>query len=140
MRSKGENFMQLMSVKYGFPEAVDAYNAESAPGGKVAYKTVADLRCSPSVKRAIWRTVVLVKEIVKICGHAPEKVFLETAREVNDGSRKGKRTLSRKRQLLDLFKSIKDEERDWITEIERAVTPNSTVTGSFCTTFSWAKS
>lgn len=120
MRSKGENFMQLMSVKYGFPEAVDAYNAESAPGGKVAYKTVADLRCSPSVKRAIWRTVVLVKEIVKICGHAPEKVFLETAREVNDGSRKGKRTLSRKRQLLDLFKSIKDEERDWITEIEGA--------------------
>ncbi len=120
MRIKGENFMQLMSAKYGFPAAVDAYNAENAPSGKVTYNTIGELRCSPSVKRALWRTVVLVKEIVKICGHAPEKVFIETTREVNDGSRKGNRTVSRKQQLLELFKNIKDEERDWIAEIEAA--------------------
>lgn len=118
MRETGENLMQLLSSKYGFREAIAAYNAENMPGGKVTYRTVDELRCSPSVKRSIWRTVELVREIVKICGGAPEKVFVEMAREVNDGSRKGIRTVSRKQQLLDLFKNIRGEERDWIDEIQ----------------------
>lgn len=121
MRQTGENFMQLMSAKYGFPEAVDAFNAENTPNGKITYSTIKDLRCSPSVKRAIWRTVVLVKEIVKVCKGTPEKIFIETAREVNDDSRKGNRTISRKQQLIDLFKNIKGEERNWISEIEATV-------------------
>lgn len=118
MRKTGENFMQLMSAKYGFPAAVDSFNVENTPSSKITYSAIKDLRCSASVRRAIWRTVVLVKEIVKVCKGAPEKVFIETAREVNDDSRKGKRTVSRKQQLIDLFKNIKGEERDWISEIE----------------------
>jgi len=117
MRATGENFMQLLSAKYGYQEAIDAYNAENAPRGKVTYKTVEDLYCSPSVKRAIWRTVELVREIAKICGGAPKKLFIETVREVND-DRRGQRTVSRKQQLIDLYKNIKKEERDWIAEIE----------------------
>lgn len=118
MRTTGENFMQLLSSKYGFQEAIDAYNAENTPGSKVTYADVADLYCSPSVKRAIWRTVELVREICKICGGAPKKIFIEMARPVNDGSRRGQRTVSRKQQLLDLYKNIAGEERDWIAEIE----------------------
>ena len=121
MRKTGENFMQLMSAKYGFPAAVDEFNAENTPSGKITYSTIKDLRCSASVKRAIWRTVVLVKEIVKVRKCAPRKIFIETAREVNDDSRKGNRTVSRKQQLIDLFKNIKGEERDWISEIEGTV-------------------
>lgn len=117
MLKTGENFMQLMSTKYGFPAAVEAFNADSAPSGQVTYADIEALRCSPSVKRAIWRTVVLVKEIVKICKGVPKKIFVETAREVKDGSKKGERTTSRKQQLLALFKNIKDEERDWLSEI-----------------------
>ena len=118
MRQAGENFMQLLSAKYGFQEAIDAYNAENTPGGKVTYADVADLYCSPSVKRAIWRTIELMREICKICGGAPKKIFIETAREVNDGSRSGQRTVSRKQQLLDLYKNIAAEGRDWAAEIE----------------------
>ena len=119
MRTTGENFMQLLSAKYGFQEAVDAYNAENTPGGKVTYADVAALYCSPSVKRAIWRTVELVRETCKICGGPPKKIFIETARDVNDGSRKGQRTVSRKQQLLDLYKNIAAEARDWAAEIEK---------------------
>lgn len=118
MRATGENFMQLMSGKYGFQKAVDDYNAENTPGGKVTYSTVKELYCSPSVKRAIWRSIELVREIMSIYKCAPHKIFVETAREKNDDSRKGKRTVSRKQQLLDLYKNIKDEERNWIDEIE----------------------
>lgn len=118
MRTTGENFMQLLSAQYGFQNEIDRYNAENTPGGKVTYQTVDDLYCSPSVKRAIWRTVELVREIEKILGGAPGKVFIEMARDAGDASRKGERTVSRKQQLLTLYRSIRSEERDWAAEIE----------------------
>ncbi len=118
MRETGKNLMQLLSSEYGFREEIARHNAENAPGGTVTYRTVDELRCSPSVKRSIWRTVELVREIVRIRGGAPKKVFVEMAREGNDGSKKGKRTVSRKQQLLDLYKNIREEERDWTNEID----------------------
>lgn len=117
MRKTGENFMQLMSAKYGFAAAAEAFNAENSPTHVSLNAEINELRCSSSVKRAIRRTVALVNEIVKICGNAPAKLFIETAREVSDDSRKGKRTVSRKQQLTDLLKNCKTEERDWLTEI-----------------------
>lgn len=119
MRQKGENFMQLLSDKYGFQDAIERYNQENSPSDdKVSYQTVEDLYCSPSVKRAIWRTVEIVREIVKIQGCAPQKLFLETARETKDNGKAGKRTVSRKQQLLDLYKDIHLQQHDWIKEIE----------------------
>ncbi len=119
MRKKGENFMQLMSDKYGFQDAIREYNSESEQDEKVTYKKVSALYCSPAVKRSIWKTIEIVKEIVKIQGKDPAKVFIEMAREVKDGSMKGSRTVSRKDQLLELYKNIKGEEREWIAEIEQ---------------------
>lgn len=119
MRAMGENFMQLLSSKYKYRETIQAYNAESLGNDTVSYNSVKELYCSPIVKRSIWRSIELVREIVKIRGEVPAKIFVETAREVNDDSRDGKRTISRKQQLLDLYKSISGEERDWIEEIEK---------------------
>lgn len=118
MRATGENFMQLLSDKYGFKKIIDEYNDAYSSDGKITYSTVKDLYCSPSVKRSIWRSIELVREIVDIYG-VPKKIFVETAREVKDASRKGKRTVSRKQQLLDLYKNIKDNQREWIDEIEK---------------------
>ncbi len=118
MRQTNENLMQLLADKYGFAKVVDEYNSNNTPDNKISYKTVQDLYCSPAVKRAIWRTVELVKEIVKIKGCAPSRLFIETAREKPDEKRQGKRTISRKQQILDLYKNIREEQRDWITEIE----------------------
>lgn len=117
MRKTGENFMQLMSEKYGFAAAAEAFNAENAPNQSSTLTEIEELRCSQSVKRAIRRTVAIVKEIVKLCKCAPEKLFIETARELADDSRKGKRTISRKQQLAELLKNCKAEEHDWQAEI-----------------------
>lgn len=118
MRLTNENFMSLMSAGYGFRSAIDEYNAAAARSGNVTYGTVQELYCSPSVKRAIWRSIELVREIIKIFGRAPKKLFIEMAREVNDDTRKGRRTVSRKQQLIDLYKNLREESRDWIAEIE----------------------
>jgi CRISPR-associated endonuclease Csn1 len=75
MRLGNENLMQLLSQKHGFSTAIDDFNQSNAPTDKVTYKTVSELYCSPSVKRAIWQGVEIVREICKIQGGAPEKVF-----------------------------------------------------------------
>lgn len=114
MRKTGKNFMQLLSNDYGYVAAIDDFNG-GAGNTNVTYKTIEDLYCSPSVKRAIWRTVILVREIVKIRGASPRKIFIEMARAEGE---KNKRTVSRKQRILDLYKKIKDESRDWVKEIE----------------------
>ncbi len=118
MRQTNKNFMQVLH-EYGFEKAINEYNDELTPTNNITYKTVEDLYCSPSVKRAIWRTLDLVKEIVKVMGGEPKKIFVEMAREKEDNGKKGKRTTSRKQQLLDLYAFIKDEERNWREEIEK---------------------
>lgn len=116
MRETGKNFMELLSAKYGYLKAIEDYNGD-LKGDNVTYKTVVDLYCSPSVKRAIWRTVCLVKEITKIQGLPPERIFVEVARG-EETDKKGKTIPSRKQRIIDLYKNIKDESRDWKSEIE----------------------
>lgn len=119
LREKNRNLSDLLMAKdCGFVQAIEAYNKDNVPSGKVTYKTVEELYCSPSVKRSIWRAVELVREIVQIRGYAPKKIFIEMARGGKAETPKGSRTVSRKESILNLYKNIKDEEREWIKEIE----------------------
>lgn len=115
MRETGCNLMELLSNKYDFSANVEKYNAQYRNDGKVTYETIEDLYCSPSVKRAIWRTVCLAREIEKVQGCLPSRIFIEMARGED---KKKERKKSRKEQMLDLYKSIKDESREWCKEIE----------------------
>lgn len=117
MKSRPLNFMQLLANGNGFSTAIEEFNNEHSVEEKITYKTVEALYCSPLVKRAIWRTVVLAKEIEKIKGKAPEKIFIEMARGTEE-NKKGKRTISRKEQLKSLYISIKDDLRNWVDEID----------------------
>lgn len=56
-----------------------------------------------------------MKELQKVMGQAPKRVFVEMAREKQES----KRTKSRKKQLIDLYKKCKDEEKDWIAELNK---------------------
>lgn len=115
MRETGKNFNELLANSYGYKRAIDAYNG--IDDTEVTYKTVEELYCSPSVKRAIWRTVCLVKEVSKIQGTPPARIFVEVSRG-SDPKEKGKQVPSRKKQISDLYQSIRNESRDWIREIE----------------------
>lgn len=109
-----ENLMQLLGGSHGFAGAVQRYNAANEQEVGFTYQTVKDLYLSPSVKRSVWQTMQIVKEVRKIAGHDPKKVFIEMAR---GGGEKNKRTQSRKSVLLDLYKKCKDETRDWLIEL-----------------------
>lgn len=102
-----DNLMQLLGSSYSYARLIDEFNAEKNDlNGTITYKDIEQLYVSPAVKRSIWRTALIVKEIVKIAGHNPDKIFVEMARDA-DGSKKGQRTQSRKAKLEACYKACK---------------------------------
>lgn len=110
-----DNLMQLLSEKYLFASAIEEKNGNEQKKRDISYELVEELYVSPAVKRQIWQSLLIVKEICKVMGNPPKRVFIEMAREKNDQGR----TSSRKKKLLELYKKCKVEEKDWIDEIEK---------------------
>lgn len=113
------NLMQLLSNEFRFAQAIEHYNTEkNGSDSKFDYDhLVKDLYVSPAVKRGLWQTLLVVKEIRKIMGKDPTKIFVEMARGTSP-DQINKRTVSRKSQLLELYSKCKDDARDWHQEIE----------------------
>lgn len=107
-----DNLMQLLSQEYQFTEAIELFNSDKQEK-HLSYETIQNTYASPSVKRQIWQTLQVVKELQKNMGYAPKRVFVEMARERQDS----KRTESRKKRLMDLYKACKKEEPEWIREL-----------------------
>ncbi|WP_407396499.1 type II CRISPR RNA-guided endonuclease Cas9 [Anaerovibrio sp.] len=105
MRRESINLMQLLARghQYGFAEKIEAFNATGKRPDIIDYDYVNEMAVSPAVKRSIWQTIQVVKELKKIIGHDPKRIFIEMARE--DGEKK--RTVSRKNQLLEFYKRCK---------------------------------
>lgn len=107
-----DNLMQLLSHKYLFHQNLQELNKDGQTT-KLTYQTVDDLYVSPAVKRQIWQAITIVKEIQKVMGAAPERIFIEMAREKQES----KRTVTRQEHLMSLYQKCKEEERNWITEL-----------------------
>ena len=119
MWSTNNNFMELLfGENYTFRDELEAKQVKLQKElNSFAPEDLDDYYFSAPVKRMIWQTVLVLKEIRKLMGHDPSRIFIEMTRA--DGE-KGKRTQSRGKQLIELYKKIKDEERDWISEIDKA--------------------
>lgn len=107
-----DNMMQLLSERYSFTDAVEEEN-EKEECKEISYQLVQELYVSPAVRRQIWQTLLIVKELCKVLGKPPKRVFVEMAREKTDGGR----TQSRKKRLLELYKKCKTEEKEWVEEL-----------------------
>lgn len=118
MWETNDNLMQILSKNYQFMDRIEEYNSIRKEKN-LSYKTVEELYVSPAVKRQIWQTLKVVKELQKVMGCAPKRVFVEMARG-EQGNQKDKRRDSRKKQLIDLYKKCKEEEKDWIEELNKS--------------------
>ncbi len=112
MWETNDNLMELMAKDaYTYVEKLEKYQES-------AYKTLAEICVedldemyfSAPVKRMVWQTLSIIKEVEKIMGGVPKRLFVEMTRE---GEKEKSRKASRKQQFLDLYKNIKDEEHDW---------------------------
>lgn len=115
MRQTSYNLMELLGSRFGYGQAIEERNRKEEGQGRITYKDVEDLYISPAVRRPLWQALKIVREIVKITGKGPSKIFIEMARENGE---KGRRTISRKARLQALYKKCRDDTRDWAKELE----------------------
>ncbi len=110
MWETNENLMQLLSNIYGYRNSVEAANMKFySENQRTLSDRLEEMSISPAVRRPIIRTLDIVKDIRKCIGKDPDKIFIETARELDYGDKKGKRTDSRRKKIEDLYKNVKDD-------------------------------
>lgn len=83
---------------------------------EIEYNDLSELYISAPVRRMIWQTILVLREIVGTMGEEPSRIFVEMAR---DPKAEKKRTTSRKKKFEDLYRKCKDEGRNWSEEISK---------------------
>ena len=106
MRSSKDNFMQIIqSDRYEFKKIIDdILSADQRTD--IAYDDIKKLAGSPGVKRALWRSVRIVDEIVDTIGYEPKLISIEMARTEDEKVR----TKSRYGQLEKMYKDLYGKE------------------------------
>ncbi len=111
------NLMQILHAdNYEFKQKIEEiakeyYGAEK----KSLSERLDEMYVSNAVKRPIIRTLDILKDVVKVQGCAPERIFVEMARGSNE-DQKGKRTKTRYAQILELYDQVKDEDVRYLTK------------------------
>lgn len=105
------NLMELLSEQYGFRKNLEemAQDVEKP----LCDWTIEDLDgkyLSAPVKRMVWQTVKMLREVCELTGKEPDKVFVEMPRE---HEKNATRKDSRKKKLLELYTALKKEQKAW---------------------------
>jgi CRISPR-associated endonuclease Csn1 len=115
LRCTNYNLMQVISD----PDLGIAEKLKEIENGElienITYKDIEELYCSSSVKKQIWQAVLIAKELKKVLGNDPEKIFIEMAR----GGEDKKRTLSRKKRLQEIYDEAIRIHKEYKQELEK---------------------
>ena len=109
------NLMELLAADKPYSTLIEENNREIMGETKLDYKALDDVDAPPYVRRTVWQTLRIVKEIIQIMGCQPEKIFVEMARG-KDGSG---RTVSRKNKLMACYEAMGEDGQYWINAIDK---------------------
>ena len=114
-----DNLMEIISSdKYSFGEEIQKIRKEYYTEHPTSITDqMEEMGLPNAVRRSVTRTLAVVKDVVQTAGHAPKKIFVEMARGA-DPSQKGKRTTSRKEQILELYKQVDEDTRELEKQLE----------------------
>lgn len=108
--------MQLLSDQFTFTESIEELVKEYYDLNPRSISDRLDEMCvSNAVKRPIIRALDILKDVVKVQGHAPERIFIEMARGASE-EQKGKRTKTRLAQIYELYEKVRDEDIRHLTK------------------------
>lgn len=109
------NLMELLhSEDYTFGESLNEKLVKNEKSlSEITAEDLDDYYFSAPVKRMAWQTILLIKEISKIKGCEPSKIFIEMTRTDEEKGDKGRKN-SRAKELTALYKNIKKEGKAWI--------------------------
>ncbi len=109
MRRYKHNFMQIVqSDQYEFKKVIDKILSANQCA-EITYDDIKNLAGSPGIKRALWRSVRTIDEIVDTIGYEPKLISIEMAR--NEGEKVS--TNSRKSQLEKMYKELIGDDADY---------------------------
>lgn len=108
------NLMELInSEEFTYAKALEEHqSALNKSISEFCFDDLSEYYFSAPVKRMIWQTLKLIKEIIQIKGTAPDAIFVEMTRTDEEKGDKGRKD-SREKDLLRLYKDIKDSSYDW---------------------------
>lgn len=101
-----------------FGDKVREFNKDDSEKKTIYNVKYDDLNClyvPVNVKRAVWQSIKIVKELVNAIGCPPTKIFIETTR--NDG-KKNEVKQSRYKQIQDLYKAVKNQADELKKDLE----------------------
>lgn len=112
-----DNLMQLLSDRYTFKESIEEEQHKYYEEHPMTVESLLEeMYVSNAVKRPIYRTLDIIKDIQSVCKTAPKKIYIEMARGQEEGSN---RKRSRKDQILELYKNMdKGEVRELSKQLE----------------------
>lgn len=116
MWTTNNNLMELLSEQYTYKEQIlDKCRKIEKSLSEMQYDDLENMYLSTPVKRMVWQTLLILKELEEVLGSQPKKIFVEMTRshDVN-----GQRTKSRRSKFLELYKGCKEDAREWKKEIE----------------------
>lgn len=114
------NLQQILnSPLCNFADALKEYNERNGivENIDIIYDDIDEMYCSPSVKRCIWQSFGLVKDIVKQTKIVPDKIFIESTR-TNTDEKKGKRTKTRREIIQKAYDEAKKLSKEIVADIE----------------------
>lgn len=112
-----DNFMELLGSKYNFQKSIENANREIQNSTSIR-KMVEALYVSPKIKRPIYQSLLIMKEIEKIQKSQPKKIFVEMTRSDGVKGDKGRKH-SRKKCLEKLYKNCKEDSGELWESLEK---------------------
>jgi CRISPR-associated endonuclease Csn1 len=115
------NLMELLhSEKYTFSESLKEKHQKNVKSlTEFTFEDLEEMYFSAPVKHMIWQTLQIIREVTEILDCPPKKVFVEMTRSEEEKKGDAGRKDSREKELLELYKQIKDD-RSWDEEIREA--------------------
>ena len=116
MWNENYNIMELLSDNFTFNEELsNRIKVSEATLGDFDFEDLEEWKLSAPVRRMVWQTLLVLKDIRTVMPDDPKRIFVEMAR---GGGDKGVRKDSRKYKFEELYKNCKDEAKDWLKEIK----------------------
>ncbi len=117
MWETNDNLMEVLSERYTFTPQIKQLRESYYKENNHSLKDRLDeMYVSNAVRRPIYRTMAIVKDVVEAFG-TPDKIFIEMTRG-GKADQKGKRTKTRQQQILDYYAKSKEDVRDLKKELE----------------------
>lgn len=115
MWETNDNLMELLSDRYTYSETLnEIYKNKISTIFDFEYDDLDEYYLSSPVKRMVWQSLLITRELVSTLKGTPNRIFIEMAREKGE---KGARTVSRKNKLINLYRECKTDVKQWVDEI-----------------------